>query len=54
MISLEKDLNGNIIERNKGEISHSAMARAIDISKNEKYMALGMRDGKLRIYEVIP
>lgn len=30
------------------------MARAIDINKSEEFIALGMRDGTLRVYQAKP
>lgn len=54
MLSLEIDLEGKPIQKVKGVISHSAMARSIDISPDERYMALGMRDGSIRVYKNQP
>jgi hypothetical protein len=34
----------------KGFLSDSVMARAIDINKSDEFIALGMRDGTLRVY----
>jgi hypothetical protein len=54
LISLEIDIDGKEIPRNKtGDVDKSAMARSIDISKDEEYIALGMMDGTLRVYNKI-
>jgi hypothetical protein len=52
MLSLETDINGKPIPRlNDGAISLGAQARAIEVNNTEEYLAMGMRDGSLRVFQ---
>lgn len=53
MLSLETDIRGNQIPKNKdGSISLFAQARAIEVNITDEYLAMGMRDGSLRVFQV--
>lgn len=52
MLSTNVDLDGKEYPRQKDDtLSEAAMGRAIDISSDGKYIAVGTRDGSIRIYE---
>lgn len=51
MMRLDTDLSGaKILPLKDGSISLSAQARCLEINKTEEYLALGMRDGSVRVY----
>lgn len=51
MIRLDLDMQGKEIPKLKdGTLSEAAMGRAVDISRDGKYIAVGMRNGSTRIY----
>jgi WD40 repeat protein len=53
LISLQVDKDGKEVKKNEktGDINLLAQARAVDIDKSEEYLALGMRDGSLRVFK---
>lgn len=51
MLRLDIELSGARIPPNKdNSISLSAQARCVDINSTEEYLAMGMRDGAVRVY----
>ena len=40
------------LDKATNELSHTTRARAVAISNDEKYCAVGFRDGSLRIYDI--
>lgn len=54
LVRLDLDQEGKEfpLDPKTNELSHATRARAIGISKDEKFAVVGFRDGSIRVYDI--